>query len=388
MTIAPVGGELVDASATIVLQVNESCAVHSGTGLWYSVGRGRNQQFNFTQLSKTVTGGTTTLTLTEAANIVQTYSGTLLSNEILVLPAVVQVYYIANNTSGAYAFTIKSPNVGSVLVLPTGQSAVIFCDGTNVINASTSVAGISSLLLVAGSAASPSLAMVNANNGLFAPTGSSVGVSAGGSEVVRWSAGQELNVAGSAALPSYSFTASASTGAYSPAANQWAVTTNGVQRLLIDASGNVTLNVALPVTSGGTGSTTAGAALSALGAQAVLVSATNIKTINSTSILGAGDLVVSAGLTRVQVSGTTQAATAGNDYWAENVAATTLTAPTTADGAKFAYTPANGLLTNTIDFGATTVRGPAGTVTGTLTLDLGLRMEFEYSTTLTQWVSK
>ncbi len=321
MTIAPVGGEMIDASATIVLQVNESCAVHAGTGSWYTVGRGRNQQFNFTQLSKTVTGGTTTLTLTEAANIVQTYSGVLLSNEILVLPAVVQVYYIANNTTGGYSFTIKTPNVGSTLVLPTGQSAVVFSDGTNVINASTSVAGITSLLLTAGSAASPSLALANTNNGFFAPTGASVGVSAGGTEVVRWIGAQELAVNGTALLPAYGFTLSPSTGVYSPAANQWAVTTNGVQRLLIDASGNVTLNVALPVASGGTGISSFGTGIATfLGtpSSANLAAAVTDETGSGALVFATSPTLVTPALgtpasgVATNLSGTASGLTAGN----------------------------------------------------------------------------
>lgn len=92
------------------------------------------------------------------------------------------------------------------------------------------------------------------------------------------------------------------------------------------------------------------------------------------------------GLTRVEVSGTTQTALAGYDYWLENVAATAVTAPASVDGAKFAVTPANGLKTNTIDFGAATVRGPNGTATGVITIDLGARMEFIYSSTISQWV--
>lgn len=92
------------------------------------------------------------------------------------------------------------------------------------------------------------------------------------------------------------------------------------------------------------------------------------------------------GLVRVEVSATTQIAIPGRDYWLENVAATAVTAPTVADGAHFAVTPANGLKTNTIDFGAATVRGPNGTATGIITIDLGARMEFIYSSTLSQWV--
>lgn len=51
----------------------------------------------------------------------------------------------------------------------------------------------------------------------------------------------------------------------------------------------------LPITAGGTGATSAAAALAALGAQATLVSGTSIKTINGTTLLGSGDLVITGG---------------------------------------------------------------------------------------------
>lgn len=112
---------------------------------------------------------------------------------------------------------------------------------------------------------------------------------------------------------------------------------------------------------------------------------TTIKTFSGTTLSGSG--VIDITLPRTEVSGTSQTAAANIDYWLENVAATAVTANTSpTDGERFAVTPANGLLTNTIDFGSATVRGPAGTVTGVLTLNLGARMEFKYSTTLTKWV--
>jgi len=180
LTLACTGGELIDGSASIVLQVNESCFFQAGVANWYTVGRGRNTQFNFTQLLKNVTGGTTTLSLTEASNVVQTYSGTAVSANTVVLPSVVQVYYISNQVLGGFTFTIQSPTPGATLVLPYGQNAVVFCDGVNVINASTAVAGITSLLLLAGSVSVPSLGIAAINNGLYAPTSVTVAVSAGG----------------------------------------------------------------------------------------------------------------------------------------------------------------------------------------------------------------
>ena len=64
----------------------------------------------------------------------------------------------------------------------------------------------------------------------------------------------------------------------------------------ITTSGTITLQGTLAIASGGTGATNAGDALTSLGAQATLVSGTNIKTINGSSVLGSGDLLVKSGL--------------------------------------------------------------------------------------------
>lgn len=92
------------------------------------------------------------------------------------------------------------------------------------------------------------------------------------------------------------------------------------------------------------------------------------------------------GLEKKDVPTTSVTAVAGNDYHLNNPALTAVTAPAAVDGAHFAVTPANGLLTNTINFGAAIVRGPAGTATGTFQIDLGARMEFIYSSAISHWV--
>lgn len=91
-------------------------------------------------------------------------------------------------------------------------------------------------------------------------------------------------------------------------------------------------------------------------------------------------------LTTTEVSGTTQTAANGYRYLLTNGSATAVTAPTAAAGVTFGVIPGNGLLTNTVDFGATTVQGLNGTtLTGVMTLDLG-PMDFRYSSTLSKWV--
>lgn len=105
-----------------------------------------------------------------------------------------------------------------------------------------------------------------------------------------------------------------------------------------------------------------------------------------TSYQRADGLPLAGALMPAKVSGTSQAAASGRDYFLENVAATAVTAPSAVDGAEFAVTPANGLLTNTVDFGAATVQGPSGALTGVVTLDLGARLQVKYSSTISKWV--
>ena len=73
---------------------------------------------------------------------------------------------------------------------------------------------------------------------------------------------------------------------------------------------NVTGTVA--VANGGTGATTAANARTNLSAQETLVSGTNIKTINSTSILGSGNIAISAGKSLLRI---TRYTSAGSGTW-------------------------------------------------------------------------
>ncbi len=181
LTLSPVGGVLIDASATITLSVQESCFVHMGATDWYTVGRGRNTAFNFTQLVKATTGGTTVLTLTEASNVVQKYTGALVSNAIITLPAVVQVYYVNNATTGAYTLTFGCAGGGTSVAVTQSQAAILFCDGVNIINANTSLSGgISSIIFAAGSVTVPSVAIAESVTGFYSSGTHEIGVTSNG----------------------------------------------------------------------------------------------------------------------------------------------------------------------------------------------------------------
>jgi len=234
LTIAPVGGVLVDGASTIALAVSESCFLHMGATDWYSVGRGRNTQFNFTQLTQTVTGGALTLTLTQASNVVQTFNGVLLSNQTVTEPAVVQVYYVSNNTTGAYTLTFACAGGGTSVAIPQGQSAVLFCDGVNITNANTALAGgISTILFGAGSAAGPSAAFLTANTGFYSSGSNEVGVACNGVYVGKFtSGGFKAETTGATVVQAISSLAAASVVADRPAGSIGSVRlrTAGVDR--------------------------------------------------------------------------------------------------------------------------------------------------------------
>lgn len=185
VVLSATGGQQIDGSATAIFNSTESAWVHAAPlGGWHTVGRGRNAQFNFTLLQKTVDGGSDALTLTEAANVIQTYSGTLVSNQEVILPAIVQVYYVSNQTTGAFNLLFRNPGLGGGSVsIPQGQNAILVSDGVNVINAATTVAGIGAITFAAGSAASPSVQIGAVNTGFFSPSSGQVAFSSGGSQV-------------------------------------------------------------------------------------------------------------------------------------------------------------------------------------------------------------
>lgn len=195
LTIAPSGGDLVNGSATIDLAPTDSCFLCCSGTTFYTVGLGKSTQFNFTQLTKAVTSGAVALTSAEAANVIQKYTGTLSGNVTVTIPQVIQVYYITNQTDGTGAgydisFTTGISGAANATV-PAGQQVILLCDSVNVFNASTVAAGASTLALLNGTASTPSL----------------------------------------------SFAAEGNTGIYRPSTGEFAITIQGTQRAMLDATG-------------------------------------------------------------------------------------------------------------------------------------------------------
>jgi hypothetical protein len=185
LTVYPAGSDTIDGNSQAQLQLAESFVlVSNGTTGYNSYGYGQSATFVYTQLNKVVTGGTVTLTVVEASSTIQEYTGTLTSNCIVVLPSTVQLYSLQNKTTGAFTLTFKTTAVGATtVVLPSNETIIAICDGTNVYNAQTSTSStISALKLGAGSAAAPSLAFTSdTTTGLYLAASGQLGFSTSGS---------------------------------------------------------------------------------------------------------------------------------------------------------------------------------------------------------------
>lgn len=178
LTITPSGTDTIDGNATQQLQLTESISLVSNGANWDSFGYGQSNTFAYTLLALSVTGGTLTLSSTQASNTIQTYSGVLTSNQTVIVPSTVQLYTVTNNTSGSFTFTVKTAvGGGATVTISQGTSLVLTCDGTNVYNAASgSSSSITSLTLGNGSLATPSLKFTgDVNSGLYLPSTGQVG---------------------------------------------------------------------------------------------------------------------------------------------------------------------------------------------------------------------
>jgi len=181
LAVTPSGGDLINGSASLSLQPSDSCLISCSGTAFYSVGLGKSTQFNFTQLTKAVTfaGSPYTLTSAEASNVIQKYTGTLTGNVVVNLPQTIQVYYITNQTTGAYTITFQTGvSGGATATIPAGQQVILLCDSVNLYNASTIAAGATSLSLTNGSAGAPSLNFASeTTTGVFRPSSGVFGIS-------------------------------------------------------------------------------------------------------------------------------------------------------------------------------------------------------------------
>ena len=180
LTVSPTGGNQINGSASLALQPSDSCLIVCSGSAFYTIGLGQGTQFSFTQLTKSVApGGAFTLSSTEAANVIQKYTGALSSNVTVTMPQTVQIYYITNQTTGPYTITFTTgASGGATATVPTAQQIILLCDSVNLYNASTIAAGATAVTLSNGAVGAPALSFASeTTTGVYRPASGEFGIS-------------------------------------------------------------------------------------------------------------------------------------------------------------------------------------------------------------------
>ena len=91
---------------------------------------------SITMLDANYTLSTADGTADEARKMFVVATGALTAARNIVCPTVSKLYFVANTTTGGFAVTFKT-SAGTGISIPNGAAMVLYCNGTNVVNAIT-----------------------------------------------------------------------------------------------------------------------------------------------------------------------------------------------------------------------------------------------------------
>lgn len=127
----------IDGNSFLSFQPGESSIIACDGTNFYTIGFGQSATFAFDYTVIDVPGlGDYTLTGTELNRIAYRFTGIITGDRDIVVPATVQQYWVDNQTTGSYTFTVRTPG-GTGVTVASGERAILYSDGTDVLDADT-----------------------------------------------------------------------------------------------------------------------------------------------------------------------------------------------------------------------------------------------------------
>jgi len=134
----PPGLATIDGLLSLSFQPTESAIIVSDGVNFHTIGFGQSAIFAFDYTVIDVSGsGTYTLTGSELNRVAYRFTGALTGNRTVTVPATVQQYWVDNQTTGAYTFKIEAVGGSNFFEVSQGERAILYCDGTDILNATT-----------------------------------------------------------------------------------------------------------------------------------------------------------------------------------------------------------------------------------------------------------
>ena len=141
LSLTPNGTDNLNGSNTAVIfnPGDSAFIVNDGSGNFYTIGFGNasNNIFQFLLINLTGLSGNYTISGAALNKIAYRFTGLLAGNIHIIVPATVQQYWIDNETSGGFTFDVGVSGQVTPITVAVGARVILYCDGTNVVNAST-----------------------------------------------------------------------------------------------------------------------------------------------------------------------------------------------------------------------------------------------------------
>ena len=136
--MVPVGSNLINGDVSLTFNPGDSAIVICDGASFFTIGFGQSVAFAFDYVSIDLTGQPSPYTLAGANlnRIAYRFAGALTANMVVYIPATVQQYWLANDTTGAFTLTVKVAGQTGVLI-NQGARAICYCDGNDLLDADT-----------------------------------------------------------------------------------------------------------------------------------------------------------------------------------------------------------------------------------------------------------